>query len=287
MLYGNPAAYPCRNFNSFINSIFFSSQTAAWFISKLGIEVAHYTLCYLRNFIGGVLVYYGTGAVFHYHCYIHPRSQEIFKDRERPSAAIIWDQIRLAQASLFIYVGLPVFAEFLIEQGFTQVYYTVQEIGGLHWYLLTQFLYFTMVEIGIYWMHRTLHTNKFLYKHVHMLHHKYNSADTLTPWASIAFHPLDGILQASPYVALLPFIPCHYVTHVAHVFFTAIWATYIHDAMDWNVDPIMGSKYHTLHHTHYVYNYGQIFTFCDRFWGTYQVPQGKTGVGARQRKKVA
>ena len=47
----------------------------------------------------------------------------------------------------------------------------------------------------IYWMHRTLHTNKFLYKYVHALHHKYNSAETLSPWASIAFNPLDGVLQ--------------------------------------------------------------------------------------------
>lgn len=49
----------------------------------------------------------------------------------------------------------------------------------------------------IYWMHRTLHTNKFLYKYVHALHHKYNSPETLSPWASIAFNPLDGILQVT------------------------------------------------------------------------------------------
>lgn len=49
--------------------------------------------------------------------------------------------------------------------------------------------------LQIYWMHRTLHTNKFLYKYVHALHHKYNSAETLSPWASIAFNPLDGCLQ--------------------------------------------------------------------------------------------
>lgn len=49
----------------------------------------------------------------------------------------------------------------------------------------------------IYWMHRTLHTNKFLYKYVHALHHKYNSPETLSPWASIAFNPLDGCLQVT------------------------------------------------------------------------------------------
>ena len=71
------------------------------------------------------------------------------------------------------------------------------------------------------------------------------------------------------------------------VFFTAIWATYIHDSMDWNIDPIMGSKYHTVHHTHYIYNYGQIFTYCDWIWGTLRVPMNKTGIeGERVELKV-
>lgn len=75
----------------------------------------------------------------------------------------------------------------------------------------------------IYWMHRTLHTNKFLYKYVHALHHKYNTADTLSPWASIAFNPLDGCLQVAflgrcivlvcPFSALLLFVHVLYNIH--------------------------------------------------------------------------
>ena len=224
MLYGDPAQHACRNFNCWLNALFFSPHIAAWLAHKLGVEAGHYVLCYFRNLLGGAIVYYGTAAVFSYQIYI-ARGEEIFKNRKRPSLQIMWDQIRLAQASLFLYVFLPVFDEYLIEQGYTRVYYTVDEIGGLAWYIMTHLVYFSLVEIGIYWMHRTLHTNKFLYKYVHMLHHKYNRPDTLTPWASIAFHPLDGILQASPYVMVLPLVPCHYVTHVCMLFFTAVWAT--------------------------------------------------------------
>jgi len=266
--------------NAWLNSIVFSPNLAAKMILALdNLEWAHYALCYLRNFAGAMVVYYGTAGIFHFFCYVHPMSQQIFAKRQRPQSSVMWDQIRLAQASLLIYVLLvPVLDEFLIEQGWTKVYFTIHEIGGGWWYAFYMTLYFCLVEIGIYWMHRTLHTNKWLYKHIHVLHHKYNSPQTLTPWASIAFHPLDGVLQASPYMMVLFLVPCHYLTHFGLLFFTAIWATYIHDAMDWNIWPIMGSKYHTIHHTHYIYNYGQVFVFCDKLWGTYREPTGPTGV---------
>jgi len=282
ILDNDPLGNPCRNFNAWVNSILFSCRVAAWFIHLLNdnVELAHYVLCYMRNFVAGMFVYYGTAGTFHYFCYVHPMSRQTFEEqnRTRPSWETIKGQIKLSQASLMVYTLLPVIDEYLIESGYTKVYHTVNEIGGWRAHIATMGFYFLCVEIGIYWMHRTLHTNKFLYKHIHLMHHEYNKAETLTPWASIAFHPLDGMLQASPYVYLLPFIPCHYLTHICMVFFTAIWATYIHDAMDWNVDPIMGSKYHTVHHTHYIYNYGQIFIFCDWFWGTLRIPDGPTGI---------
>jgi len=292
ILDNDPLGNPCRNFNAWVNSFVFSTHVAAWFVHLLNdnVEYTHYLLCYLRNMIAGLFVYYGTGGVFHYFCYVHPMSKKTFEEqnRTRPSWETIKGQMQLSTAALLIYTMLPVFDEWLIESGFTKCYFTVEEIGGWVPHIAVFVLYFTCVEIGIYWMHRTLHTNKFLYKYIHLKHHAYNQPETLTPWASIAFNPLDGILQASPYVYLMPFIPCHYLTHITLVFFTAVWATYIHDAMDWNIDPIMGSKYHTVHHTHYIYNYGQIFTFCDRFWGTLRVPDGPTGIKKpRKTKKIA
>lgn len=243
----------------------------------LSLDAAHYALCYLRNFIGAIIVYYGTAALFHLVIY-NVLDEAVWKDRPRPTAAIMWHQVKLAQASMVLYVMLPVVDEYLIENNFTPlVYYTIDEIGGWTNYLLYTALYFAVVEVGIYWMHRKLHTNKLLYKHLHLKHHQYNQPDTLTPWASIAFHPMDGILQASPYVFALWLVPCHYPTHFAMLFFTAIWATYIHDAMEYNPRVlgfalVMGSRYHTMHHTHYTCNYGQMLTLCDRLWGTFREP---------------
>ena len=74
------------------------------------------------------------------------------------------------------------------------------------------------------------------------------------------------------------------------VFSTAIWATFIHDTMDTELGWVMGARYHTVHHTHYMYNFGQVFTFADWWWGTLREPDGKTtdkqrgGVGGRAVK---
>lgn len=291
VLYGAPEKYPCRNMNTFVNSILLPHDVALWVVDKGcggSLEWAHYALCYLRNFVGCILTYFGFSLFFHYHCYVHPRSKDIFAHRPRPTWDTIWDQIKFAAMGMPVYTGLPVLDEWVVEEGYTKVYYTVNEIGGWIPSIAYFVLYFALVEIGIYWMHRTLHTNKWLYKNVHMPHHKYNKAETLSPWASIAFHPLDGMMQAAPYVLLMPVIPVHYGVHFLLLFFTPIWSTYIHDAMEWNpVEFIMGSRYHTVHHTHYIYNYGQVFTFCDRYWGTFKEPDGPLGVPKKNRQKAS
>jgi Delta7-sterol 5-desaturase len=304
ILNNDPLSHPCRNFNAYINSWIISptmaNTLANWLMNatsrssssssmtRRGLEWTHYFMCYIRNFIGAMVVYYGTASIFSYFIYLHPQSQRLFQHRTRPTASIMWHQIQLSQMSMMIYTLLPVVDEWLVEQGYTKMYYTVDEVGGWISHLSNMAVYLLAVEFGVYWMHRTLHTNKFLYKHVHLMHHQYKTADTLTPWASIAFHPLDGMLQASPYVTLLPFLPCHYTCHVGCLFFTAIWATFIHDAMDWNVIEnskqfpmlaIMGSKYHTIHHTHYRYNHGQFTTFFDWMFGTLKIPTAPTGGG--------
>lgn len=100
-------------------------------------------------------------------------------------------------------------------------------------------------------------------------HHKYNKANEMSPYASIAFHPLygvvlcccvvvalrasrvpslrcgprDGILQAAPYVLLSFVVPVHYITSLVLLFNTAIWATAIHDGVVGATEPLMGAAY--------------------------------------------
>ncbi len=197
---------PIREFNEFVNELilpaWLNKQMYDWF----GVNGGYYAASYLRDFVSGCCVYWGAAGIWHLLVYVVFRDSIFTKSkRPLPSTAIILDSMMLAQSSLFMYVALPVFSTFLIENKLTQVYFYVDEIGGPMWYWIYLLIYMVFVEIGIYWMHRVLHTNKTLYKYIHSLHHKYNSAVTLTPWTYIAFHPVDGILQVSDVLLLVTF----------------------------------------------------------------------------------
>jgi len=168
----------------------------------LGPEAGYYLSTYLRDLILGTGVYWVTAGVWHFFAY-RVFKEKLFtsKGRPLPTWDTIVDQMKLAQASLFVYAALPILSEYLIENNLTLTYFYIDQIGGWHMYFFFVAVYITLVEIGIYWMHRTLHENKFLYKYVHGLHHKYNKHETLTPWASIAFNPLDGVLQVTSFLS--------------------------------------------------------------------------------------
>ena len=187
---------PYRDFNAWINSFLFNKEQADYMISLFGQEFGYYVMCYIRDLFLGTLVYWCTAGIWHIVIY-KLLGNAIFSSKKRqfPTFATMADQMVLAQSSLFLYAMLPIISEFLIENRITRCYFYLDEIGGFVPALLYFILYIVFVEIGVYWMHRTLHTNKTLYTYIHSTHHKYNKALTLTPWASIAFNPIDGILQ--------------------------------------------------------------------------------------------
>ncbi len=132
------------------------------------------------------------------------------------------------------------------------------------------FLFFT--DMAIYWIHRWLH-HPSIYRYIHKTHHIWKVP---TPFASHAFHPVDGFLQSVPY-HIYPFLfPLHKYVYLALFVFVNIWTVSIHDG-DYRVpDPlkpyINGSAHHTDHHLFYNYNYGQYFTLWDRIGGSFRTP---------------
>jgi Delta7-sterol 5-desaturase len=92
-------------------------------------------------------------------------------------------------------------------------------------------------------------------------------------FSGLAFHPLDGILQAVPHVIALFIVPCHFTTHVAALFVEAVWTANIHDCIHGKVWPVMGAGYHTIHHTTYRHNYGHFTVWMDWMFNTLRDPE--------------
>jgi Delta7-sterol 5-desaturase len=152
--------------------------------------------------------------------------------------------------------SLPVMAIFttpffLAEvRGYSKMYDTTMDGPGL-WYNYLQFpIFILFTDFFIYWIHRGEHHPRF-YKHIHKPHHKWIMP---TPYASHAFHPMDGFVQSIPY-HVFPFIfPLQKFAYVILFVFINVWTVMIHDGEYIADSPIInGAACHTLHHLYCQY----------------------------------
>ncbi|CAG9973313.1 unnamed protein product [Clonostachys byssicola] len=181
----------------------------------------------------------------------------------------IWLEIK--QASLAM-PGLSICTTmtFLLEvRGYAKLYDVTEEGPGL-WYDYTQIFFFIMfTDFCIYWAHRWLHA-PLVYKYLHKRHHKWIMP---SPYASYAFHPLDGFVQSAPYHLYPLLFPMHKFVFVGAFIFVNFWTIAIHDGEYITDNPVInGSACHTAHHLFFNYNYGQFTTLWDRLGGSYRKP---------------
>jgi lathosterol oxidase len=154
----------------------------------------------------------------------------------------------------------------LVVRGSSRAYFTVSDYGwGYLLFSIVFLLFFT--DTFVYWIHRALHARS-LYKLVHRYHHEFR---TPTPWASLAFHPLDAFAQALPYHIFAFLFPIHIGVYVGALIVVTLWTFLIHEPppffpKGW---PNFAS-HHEIHHTCNKYNYGQFFSLWDRIGNTYR-----------------
>lgn len=108
-------------------------------------------------------------------------------------------------------------------RGYSKLYDTLDE-APFSLYNIVQFPFFIcFTDFFIYWIHRGLHHPR-VYKTLHKPHHKWIMP---TPFASHAFHPLDGFAQSIPY-HVFPFVfPLSKVAYVLLFFSINIWTIII------------------------------------------------------------
>jgi lathosterol oxidase len=179
------------------------------------------------------------------------------------------------------FMGLPTALVFLFEvKGYSKLFDSVADSYygwfGIAFSAVT-FLLFT--DCLIYWIHRGLH-HRLVYANIHKPHHAWKVP---TPYASHAFHPIDGFLQSVPYHIYAFLFPMHKLLYLALYVMVNIWTVSIHDGdfrVPSSLKPILnGAAHHTDHHLYYTCNYGQYLTLWDRIGGSFKNPGAFQGSG--------
>ncbi|KAL2854775.1 hypothetical protein BJX68DRAFT_253980 [Aspergillus pseudodeflectus] len=230
----------------------------------------------------GTLVYLTTSTlsyifIFDKKSLTHPK----FLTRQIPL------ELRTALSAIPLMAALTV-PFFLAEvRGYSKLYSTPATAPFPLYNILQYPLFIAFTDFCIYWIHRGEH-HPAVYKWLHKRHHRWIVP---SPYASFAFHPVDGWAQSLPY-HVFPFLcPLEKRAYLALFGFVTVWTVFIHDGEYITRSAIInGSACHTYHHLYFNYNYGQFTTLWDRLGGSYREPDPdlfdpKTKMGKRQWEK--
>ncbi|KAJ0873268.1 putative sphingolipid C4-monooxygenase [Helianthus annuus] len=131
-----------------------------------------------------------------------------------------------------------------------------------------------VLDIWQYFMHRYMHTNKFLYRHIHAQHHK-----LVAPYAIAAFynHPMEGVFDTIG--ASIAFLVSGMTARTAIPFFCLIVVKTVDDHcglwLPGNVFHMLfpnNTAFHDIHHQLHgsMYNFSQpFFPIWDKLLGTH------------------
>ena len=170
------------------------------------------------------------------------------------------EAIRLTKRALPVYTLLPCLC-FACEH--FDLFATQLRVSNVIAYVMTVEL---LVFLDHYYvLHKWRHLR-------HSTHHHFRTKADVTAWVAYAFHPIDGLSQGMPilYAALLVPVPSYVVRLMIAI--VGVWTILIHTA---GVDlpyPLMGSKYHLIHHERNWYNFGLFTVACDTLWRTVKHP---------------
>lgn len=182
-------------------------------------------------------------------------------------------------AFAFLYFAVATFAPLMWD-----------ELLGRHQLLDASFLPFVaqvalgflVLQFGVYWWHRTMHSSDTLWRVFHQMHH---SAERVDIWGAFYFHPLDMLGWA--FLGSLALVLGVGLSGEA-VFIVAVMATFCSMFQHSNLKTprwlgylVTRPESHSVHHERGIhgYNYGDIPLF-DMIFGTFKNPaswDGKAG----------
>ncbi|MGB0930485.1 MAG: sterol desaturase family protein [Chitinophagales bacterium] len=175
----------------------------------------------------------------------------------------------LITVTIFATIGFLTFVTF---SEYSNTYRNIDDYS-MAYYVFTWVWMLILHDTWFYWAHRAMHL-PFLYRHVHLVHHKSTNP---SPWTAYAFHPLEAVVE----VGILPLIaftlPVHAPAIGMFFLFQIMYNVYGHLGFElypknfnkhWLGKWVNTSVAHNLHHEKFHGNYGLYFLFWDRAMGT-------------------
>lgn len=144
---------------------------------------------------------------------------------------------------------------------------------SLLYFFFTVVLTLIIHDTYFYWTHRLMHHPR-LFKYFHKVHHLSTNP---SPWAAMAFHPLEAVVEFG-IIAIVPFLfPIHPLALALFLLIMMIYNVYGH--LGFELYPrgfsltrvgkwINTSVNHNQHHEYFTGNYGLYFLWWDRWMGT-------------------
>lgn len=148
------------------------------------------------------------------------------------------------------------------------------------WPFWAQLLFFFVVhDLYIYWFHRWMHVNKYLWR-LHEAHHSCEEVDWV---AGSRSHPLEIMINQTIEFAPMVLLGAHPALPVTKATMDALWGMFIHSnvgaRLGWLNYVINGPEMHRWHHaTNYKppgMNYGTKLALWDWLFGTAYLPREK------------
>lgn len=172
----------------------------------------------------------------------------------------------------FIFAGIGFLVFLTPFKNYTQAYFSISDFG-VGYLIFTIFLIILVHDTYFYWAHRFMH-HPVVYRWLHKVHHLSTNP---SPWAAMAFHPLEAVIEAGIIVIVVLLFPVHPLAIGVFLLFMMVYNVYGH--LGYELYPkgfstsfigkwINTSVNHNQHHQYIKGNYGLYFLFWDRVMGT-------------------
>lgn len=179
--------------------------------------------------------------------------------------------ILLAFAEYILCEVLVYIPSTILPYYFGQTVHIQKDAPTIYDFIIEYIQIFITSDILFWFMHRLMHT-KFMYKHVHSVHHYYR-----TPFAfcTQSHHPIESILMSLPVIIPILYFGTHVFTQMTAFMIILAYGVEGHSGYDFGLQKLtfgfMGfAPMHDVHHSSVTCNYGAYTTIMDRIMNTYK-----------------